>query len=66
MEIKGLNIKLDQYHFMVWHDNKLMFNETVGFEKEHRLAQKMEILLNKVYALGKQDGYLEGLRDGAK
>jgi hypothetical protein len=65
MEIKGLNIKLDQYHFMVWHDNKLMFKETVGYEKEHCLAQKMEMLLKEVYKLGFDDGYSEGSSDTA-
>ena len=61
--VKGLNTRLDEYHLMVWHANKLIFKETVGHEKEHHLAQKMEILLKEVYKLGFDDGYLEGLRE---
>ena len=63
--VKGLNTKLDQYHFMVWHANKLIFKETVGYEKEHRLSQKMEMLLKEVYKLGFDDGYSEGSSDTA-
>jgi hypothetical protein len=63
METKGLKIKLDQYHFMAWHDNELMFKEGISFESERRLAEKMEMVLNRVYLLGKKDGYLEGLRE---
>lgn len=63
MEIKESKIKFGEYSFAVWHNNELMFKDRLGLETEHHLAQGMEMLLNRVYALGKQDGYLEGLRE---
>ncbi|CAB4144753.1 hypothetical protein UFOVP457_67 [uncultured Caudovirales phage] len=53
----------EQDHLIVRYDGKLLAGCPEGAST---IFEWVEPLLHKVYALGKQDGYLEGLRDGAK
>lgn len=77
MEIKGLKIdtvwndEIEGHLFVVTHNDKVVAEELSNCRYPEdattfRAFKWVEPLLNKVYALGKQDGYLEGLRDGAK
>jgi hypothetical protein len=77
METKGLKIETiwneeeGESLFTVTHDGVLLAEEATWSEspKDATLGRDfkwVEPLLHKVYALGKKDGYLEGLRDGNK
>jgi hypothetical protein len=77
MEIKGLKIetiwneKERESLFTVTHNEVIIAEEATSCEEPayaslNRQFSWVEPLLHKVYALGKKDGYLEGLRDGDK
>jgi hypothetical protein len=74
MEIKGLKIETiwneeeGESLFTVTHDEVIIAEEATWSESPEdatlgRDFKWVEPLLHKVYALGKKDGYLEGLRE---
>jgi hypothetical protein len=72
MEIKGLKIETEWCNLHE-ENNLTISRDGVIICKHLRIGghiddtfEWIEPLLHKVYALGKKDGYLEGLRDGDK
>jgi hypothetical protein len=74
MEIKGLETETvwkEEYKenlFIVSHNGVVIAEEATSCEEPayaslNRQFDWIEPLLHKVYALGKKDGYLEGLRE---
>jgi hypothetical protein len=64
MEIKTVWDDETQSHlFIVAHDGVGLVRERVDYMTREETLKWVEPLLRKVYALGKKDGYLEGLRE---